>query len=251
MQSLKDAILKLFTKGFYSIKMYYTYGLMGPLMTHMTYIPIYIEEIWDVTPVCGRTHAQKVKSRVVLSLGRIRIDWIFGMQTPSPPNPLRKMCKGSFCHISPLSRYVMAEPEKKIRMSIDTGMVVVIFISLMYMVLVFGLLFYVKNDWCDLLFKNFTVGNEAKMVKTLCHWVFFLQENLDCRPRHYSKASNLLLPQHSDSSAWNCPWYPQFYIHARSGKHQRKEQRQHIFKYLLVQVGTSVSLAEDDSGETI
>ena len=42
--------------------------------------------------------------------------------------------------------------------SIDSGMVVVIFISLMYMVLVFGLLFYVKNDWCDLLFKNFTVG---------------------------------------------------------------------------------------------
>ena len=41
--------------------------------------------------------------------------------------------------------------------SIDSGMVVVIFISLMYMVLVFGLLFYVKNDWCDLLFKNFTV----------------------------------------------------------------------------------------------
>ena len=41
--------------------------------------------------------------------------------------------------------------------SIDSGMVVVIFISLMYMMLVFGLLFYVKNDWCDLLFKNFTV----------------------------------------------------------------------------------------------
>ena len=57
-----------------------------------------------------------------------------------------------------LLRYVMAEGERKVRMSIDTGMVVVIFISLMYMVLVFGLLFYVKNDWCDLLFKNFTVG---------------------------------------------------------------------------------------------
>ena len=66
----------------------------------------------------------------------------------------------------------MAEPEKKIRMSIDTGMVVVIFISLMYMVLVFGLLFYVKNDWCDLLFKNFTVGNEAKMVKALYYFFF-------------------------------------------------------------------------------
>ena len=45
----------------------------------------------------------------------------------------------------------------KIKMSVDSGMVVVIIISMMYMVLVFGLLFYVKNDWCDLLFKNFTV----------------------------------------------------------------------------------------------
>ena len=97
----------------------------------------------------------------------------FKKSVTSCPNPLGKISKGSFCHISPLSRYVMAEPEKKIRMSIDTGMVVVIFISLMYMVLVFGLLFYVKNDWCDLLFKNFTVGNEAKRAKALCYFFFF------------------------------------------------------------------------------
>ena len=58
----------------------------------------------------------------------------------------------------------MAEAERKIRMSIDTGMVVVIFISLMYMVLVFGLLFYVKNDWCDLLFKNFTVKKTSEIL---------------------------------------------------------------------------------------
>ena len=51
--------------------------------------------------------------------------------------------------------------------SIDSGMVVVIFISLMYMVLVFGLLFYVKNDWCDLLFKNFTVGAILPFVITI------------------------------------------------------------------------------------
>ena len=42
-------------------------------------------------------------------------------------------------------------------MSVDTGMVVVVMISMMYMVLVFGLLFYVKNEWCDLLFRNHTV----------------------------------------------------------------------------------------------
>ena len=46
---------------------------------------------------------------------------------------------------------------KRDRFSVDSGMVVVIFISLGYLVLVFGLLFYVKNDWCDLLFKNMTV----------------------------------------------------------------------------------------------
>ena len=42
--------------------------------------------------------------------------------------------------------------------TVDTGMVVVIFISMMYIVLVFILLFYVKNDWCDLLFNNMTVS---------------------------------------------------------------------------------------------
>ena len=48
------------------------------------------------------------------------------------------------------------------RMSLDSGMIVVIMISLMYMVLVFGLLFYVKNDWCDLLFSNFTINTFCK-----------------------------------------------------------------------------------------
>ena len=43
------------------------------------------------------------------------------------------------------------------RGKVDSGMVVVIFICMMYIVLVFGLLFYVKNDWCDLHFKNMTV----------------------------------------------------------------------------------------------
>ena len=43
------------------------------------------------------------------------------------------------------------------RIQVDSGMVVVIFICMMYIGLVFVLLFYVKNDWCDLLFKNMTV----------------------------------------------------------------------------------------------
>ena len=54
------------------------------------------------------------------------------------------------------------EETKEVKMSVDSGMVVVIFICLMYIVLVFGLLFYVKNDWCDLLFKNMTVYENNK-----------------------------------------------------------------------------------------
>ena len=42
--------------------------------------------------------------------------------------------------------------------TVDTGMVVVIFISIMYIIMVIILLFYVKNDWCDLLFNNMTVS---------------------------------------------------------------------------------------------
>ena len=37
-------------------------------------------------------------------------------------------------------------------------MIVVILIGMGYLVMVFGLLFYVKNDWCDLHFGNMTVS---------------------------------------------------------------------------------------------
>ena len=43
-------------------------------------------------------------------------------------------------------------------MSVDSGMLVVITIIAMYMTLVFGLLFYVKNEWCDILHHNLTVN---------------------------------------------------------------------------------------------
>ena len=46
-------------------------------------------------------------------------------------------------------------------MSVDSGMLVVITIVAMYMTLVFGLLFYVKNEWCDILHHNLTVDNSG------------------------------------------------------------------------------------------
>ena len=42
-------------------------------------------------------------------------------------------------------------------MTVDSGMLVVVTIIAMYMTLVFGLLFYVKNEWCDILHHNLTV----------------------------------------------------------------------------------------------
>ena len=62
------------------------------------------------------------------------------------------------------------------RFSVDSGMVVVIFISLGYLVLVFGLLFYVKNDWCDLLFKNMTVVLCQNKLKV----IFYLELSFVC-----------------------------------------------------------------------
>ena len=54
--------------------------------------------------------------------------------------------------------HTMDTRDRVLRVQVDSGMVIVIFICMMYIVLVFGLLFYVKNDWCELLFKNMTVG---------------------------------------------------------------------------------------------
>ena len=50
---------------------------------------------------------------------------------------------------------------------VDSGLIIVGFITTGYIILVFTLLVYVKYEWCDLLFKNNT-------------------ENPDCR-RQYSK----------------------------------------------------------------
>ena len=46
------------------------------------------------------------------------------------------------------------------KVPIDCGLVVVVFITLMYLSLVFGLFFFVQEDWCDPLYKNFTVRIE-------------------------------------------------------------------------------------------
>ena len=43
-----------------------------------------------------------------------------------------------------------------------------VFISLVYLVIVFTLLFYIKNDWCDLLFRNMTVRYEENMGADIC-----------------------------------------------------------------------------------
>ena len=50
----------------------------------------------------------------------------------------------------------------QLSLCLDSGMIVVIFICLGYLLLVFALLFLVKNEWCDLLFRNMTVRGENK-----------------------------------------------------------------------------------------
>ena len=46
---------------------------------------------------------------------------------------------------------------KKVMRFVVTGMMIVILISIMYLAIVSVLLFYMGNEWCDLLYKNMTV----------------------------------------------------------------------------------------------
>ena len=48
------------------------------------------------------------------------------------------------------------------RMPMDTGMLIVVLIIMVYLTLIFGMLFKVNNNWCHLLFKNGTV---IKIIK--------------------------------------------------------------------------------------
>ena len=63
----------------------------------------------------------------------------------------------------------------KSRCPLDSGMIVVVFISLGYLVMVFGLLFYVKNEWCDLLFKNMTVNSQNIIDLLGLRWITLSQ----------------------------------------------------------------------------
>ena len=48
-------------------------GLMGPLMINMAFMPLYMWEMWDVTPVThGHTDGRTVESRAVFSWTWIR-----------------------------------------------------------------------------------------------------------------------------------------------------------------------------------
>ena len=62
---------------------------------------------------------------------------------------------------------------------------VVVFISLVYLVIVFTLLFHIKNEWCDLLFRNFTVSRYLVILSII---KYVMQENLECRPKHYYRS---------------------------------------------------------------
>ena len=64
----------------------------------------------------------------------------------------------------------------------DSRMIVVVFVSFGYLVMVFGLLFYVKNEWCDLLFKNMTV--ESQTWLTCIFYIDILIEESEAEMGH-------------------------------------------------------------------
>ena len=56
-----------------------------------------------------------------------------------------------------LARRRLASPSLVAQVALDSGMVVVIFICIGFVFIVIALLFFVKNEWCDILFRNMTV----------------------------------------------------------------------------------------------
>ena len=56
-----------------------------------------------------------------------------------------------------LARGRLASPSLVAQVALDSGMVVVIFICIGFVFIVIALLFFVKNEWCDILFRNMTV----------------------------------------------------------------------------------------------
>ena len=55
---------------------------MGPLMINMTFMPLYMWEMWDVTPVTNaRTDTRTVESSAVFSLSWIRNNWLWLIMT--------------------------------------------------------------------------------------------------------------------------------------------------------------------------
>ena len=60
--------------------------------------------------------------------------------------------------MKPAREYKNRMFRKKVKRFVDTGMMIVILISIIYLAIVSVLLFYMGNEWCDLLYKNMTVG---------------------------------------------------------------------------------------------
>ena len=78
-----------------------------------------------------------------------------------------------------------------------------VFISLVYLVIVFTLLFYIKNDWCDLLFRNMTVRSEENMDGG-CQ----LEEKLTFVSGKLGMPTQKLLQIWSGNKTWNLKTLP-------------------------------------------
>ena len=78
-------------------------GLMGPLMINMAFMPLYMWEMWDVTPV---TDGRTVESSAVFCLSRIRKSKIKHSSNPRYTHTLSQTSQ-RLCHFSvlPLRSY--------------------------------------------------------------------------------------------------------------------------------------------------
>ena len=86
-------------------------------------------------------------------------------------------------------RGIKKKPKNKNRFGVDSGLIVIIFMIVVYLALLFYLLLDVNNDFCNLLFPNGTVILLFH-IKYFCHsFIFLFKENLKCMPGYYIKKS--------------------------------------------------------------
>ena len=108
----------------------------------------------------------------------------------------------------------------------DSGLVIVTFITFVYIMIMFTLLFYVKYEWCDLLFRNNT-------VRLIASWSSHFWRSFPGESWLQENVQQGLIPDWWQ--LWQCGWHQQ--AHETQTRNQPEEKKTFLdlsFVYSLI-----------------